>query len=43
MTSPPIEGFNVPVVLGKVIGFFRRDLIARYAKALDSIKSPLIL
>ena len=31
-----------PVVSGKEIGNLRYDLIARYAKAWDSTKSPLI-
>ena len=32
-----------PVVLGNEIGNLRYDLIAKYPKACDSIKSPSIL
>ena len=41
--SPPKQGSKHPVVLGKVIGRFKKDLIARKAKAWDSTKSPSIL
>ena len=34
--SPPKQGSKHPVVLGKVIGRFKKDLIARKAKAWDS-------
>ena len=40
---PPKEGFLHPVVLGKDIGRSIKDLIAKYAKACDSTKSPFTL
>ncbi len=40
--SPPIVGLTQPVVFGKEIGLFKILLIAKYAKACDSIKSPSI-
>ena len=33
ITSPPVIGLSQPVVLGKEIGSFKIDLIARKAKA----------
>ncbi len=39
---PPKVGLLHPVVLGKDIGNFKIDLIARKAKAWDSTKSPSI-
>ena len=38
-----MEGFLHLVVLGNVISKFKKRLTARYAKAWDSIKSPLNL
>ena len=37
-----MHGILHPVVSGNEIGNLRYDLIARYAKAWDSIKSPLM-
>ena len=37
-----MHGFSHPVVSGNEIGNLRKDLIARYAKACDSIKFPSI-
>ena len=40
---PPVVSLLHPVVEGNEISKFRSDLIARYAKAWDSTKSPSIL
>jgi hypothetical protein len=37
-----VHGSLQPVVEGKVIGNSKKDLVARYANAWDSTKSPLI-
>ena len=38
---PPTVGFIHPVVFGNELGKFKKDLIAKYPNACDSIKSPL--